>query len=64
MKVKVIKKYALSEETLEKDIDKFIVDAKNGAYHYDYRYGQEGLKLIKAYFRMIEEEFKRQNYVE
>ncbi|MFH1432581.1 MAG: hypothetical protein ABIG84_05155 [archaeon] len=64
MKVKTIKQYALSEETLEKDIDKFILSAQNGEYNYDYKYGQEGLKLIKAYFRMIEDEFKKQNYTE
>lgn len=62
--MKIIKtySYALSEDSLEKDIDKFIRDAKNGAYQRDYNYGQEGLKTIKAYFRMIEEEFKKQNY--
>ena len=60
--MKIIKTYALSENTLEKDIDKFIREAKKGAYQYDYKYGQEGLKLIKAYFRMIEEEFKKENY--
>jgi hypothetical protein len=60
--MKIIKQYKLSEENLEKDLDGFIMDAKNGAYQYDYKYGQEGLKLIKVYFRMIEEEFKKQNY--
>ena len=60
--MKVIKQYKLSEENLEKDINKFIRGAKNGEYQYDYKYGQEGLKLIKAYFRMIEEEFNKQNY--
>jgi hypothetical protein len=60
--MKIIKTYALSEKTLEKDIDKFIRDAKNGAYQYDYKYGQEGLKIIKAYFRMINDEFKKQNF--
>ena len=62
--MKIIKQYKLSGETLEKDIDKFIPDAQNGAYHYDYKYGREGLKLLKAYFRMIEDEFKKQNYVD
>jgi hypothetical protein len=38
--MKVIKTFALSEESLEKDIDKFIKDAKKGAFQYDYRYGQ------------------------
>ncbi len=60
--MKITKTYSLSEKSLEKDIDKFIRDAKKGAYQYDYKYGQEGLKLIKAYFRMIEEEFKNQNF--
>ena len=60
--MKISKNYSLSEKTLEKDIDKFIRDAKKGVYQYDYKYGQEGLKLIKAYFRMIEEEFKKQNF--
>ena len=43
--MKVTKNYSLSEKTLEKDIDKSIRDAKKGAYQYDYKYGQEGLKL-------------------
>ena len=60
--MKIIKQYKLSEKNLEKDIDKFIRQAKKGAYQYDYKYGQEGLKIIKAYFRMIEEEFKKKNY--
>ena len=60
--MKITKSYSLSEETLEKDIDKFIRIAKKGVYQYDYKYGQEGLKLIKAYFRMIEDEFKKQNF--
>src|SRR3989338_11431165 len=60
--MKITKTYSLSEKTLEKDIEKFMRDAKKGAYQYDYKYEQEGLKLIKAYFRMIEEEFKKQNF--
>jgi len=60
--MKIIRSYALSEKTIQKDIDKFMRDAKRGAYQYDYKYGQEGLKMLKAYFRMIEEEFKKQNY--
>ena len=62
--MKITKKYALSEETLEKDIDAFIRNAKDGQYHYDYKYGMEGLRTIKAYFRMIKDEFKKQNYTE
>jgi hypothetical protein len=57
--MKIIKKYVLSKKTLEKDIDKFIRDAKKGAYQYDYKYDQEGLKILKAYFRMIEQELKK-----
>ena len=50
--MKIVKAYAyqLSENILEKDINKFIRDAKKGAYQFDYKYGQEGLKIIKAYF--------------
>ncbi len=60
--MKIIKTYVLSEKTLERDIDKFIRDAKRGVYQYDYKYGLEGLKIIKVYFRMIQEEFNKQNY--
>jgi hypothetical protein len=60
--MKIKQSYSLSEKTLEKDITKFIRDAKKGAFQYDYKYGQEGLKIIKAYFRMIEEEYKNQNF--
>lgn len=60
--MKVIKTYALSEESLEKDIDQFIKEAKKGAFQYDYKYGQEGLKILKAYFRMLEAEFKQNNF--
>ncbi len=62
--MKIIKTYVLSEKTLGKDIDKFIRDAKNGKYQYDYKYGQEGLKILKAYFRIIEQELKKGNYKE
>lgn len=62
--MKIIKTYALSEKTLSNDIDKFIRDAKKGAYQYDYKYNQEGLKILKAYFRMIEQEVKKANYSE
>src|SRR3989338_1950219 len=62
MKIKKTYEYALSKESLEKDIDQFIREAKNGAYQFDYKYEMEGLKIIKAYFRMIEDEFKKQNF--
>ncbi len=61
--MKVIKTYALSEESIEKDIDNFIKEAKKGAFQYDYKYGQEGLKILKAYFRMLETEFKQNNFI-
>ena len=60
--MKVIKTYALSEESIEKDIDNFIKEAKKGVFQYDYKYGQEGLKILKAYFRMLEAEFKQNNF--
>ena len=60
--MKVIKTYALSEESIEKDIDNFIKEAKKGVFQYDYKYGQEGLKILKAYFRMLETEFKQNNF--
>ncbi len=60
--MKVIKTYALSEESIESDIDNFIKEAKKGAFQYDYKYGQEGLKILKAYFRMLEAEFKQNNF--
>lgn len=62
--MKIIKtcSYALSEKTLELDIGKFILAAEGGDYQMDHRYGQEGLKIIKAYFRMIQEEFSNGNY--
>lgn len=62
--MKIIKtySYALSEKSLELDIDKFIRAAKSGNYQMDHRYGQEGLKIIKAYFRMIQEELNNKNY--
>lgn len=61
--MKIIKKYEykLSEKTLDKDIEKFIKHLKEG----DYSWGdddKEGVKLTRAYFRMIEDEFKKQNF--
>lgn len=56
---KVVKyKYELTEETLEKDIDKFVFDAEKGDYHMDKMYGNEGLKIIKQYLRILNEKFK------
>ena len=60
--MKIVKTYVLSEKTLDKDIDKFIRDAKEGAYSYDYKYGMDGLKIIKQYFKLIQIEFDNNNY--
>ncbi|MBU0471860.1 MAG: hypothetical protein KKF65_04490 [Nanoarchaeota archaeon] len=60
--MKTVKTYALTEKTLDKDIDKFIKDAQNGKYYYDYKYGMEGLKIIKQYFRFIQKEYDKKNY--
>lgn len=62
MKVKVIKKFVLTEETLDKDIDAFIEDAKRGAYQYDYKHGMDGLKIIRQYFKLLQKEFESKNY--
>ena len=50
--------YKLTEETLEKDMDKFIESAKKGDFHMDKMYGNEGLKMIKQYFKILNEKFK------
>ena len=41
--------YTLTEETLEKDIESFIKEARKGRYSWDYKYNSEGLKIIKQY---------------
>jgi len=62
--MKLIKKYEykLSKETLDKDIEQFIKEAKKGAYMWDYKYGMEGLKIIKQYFKLIQLEFDKGNF--
>lgn len=60
--MKIIKTYALTEKTLDKDIDKFISDTRNGKYFYDYKHGMEGLKIIKQYFRLIQKEYDNKNH--
>ena len=66
MKIKRVVKYnyALTEETLEKDIDKFIEKAKKGDYHMDKMYGNEGLKIVKQYLRILNEKFKNNEFME
>jgi len=66
MKVtKVVKyKYKLTEETLEKDIESFIKDARIGIFFWDFRNNGEGLKIIKQYFRILKEKFENKKYEE
>ncbi len=49
--------YQITEKTLEKDIGKFIDEARKGRHSWDYKYGSEGLKIIKQYFRILQEKF-------
>lgn len=56
--------YKLTEGTLEKDIDKFILDARRGDFGWDYKNGGEGLKIIKQYFRIIGEKFSKGDFEE
>jgi len=62
--MKITKKYVyqLTAETLDKDINLFIKDAEAGAYQMDYKYGMNGLRIIKQYFKLIEQEFEQGNY--
>ena len=48
-----LKKQVEQVETLEKDIDEFIAHARKGDYHMDKMYGNEGLKIIKQYLRIL-----------
>lgn len=66
MKIKKIVKYnyELEEEDLEKDIDKFIDKAKKGNYQMDGHYGNEGLKILKQYFRILKDKLKNNEYEE
>ncbi len=60
--MKIVKTYVLSEKGLDKDVDKFIKDARDGKYQYDYKYGMEGLKIIKQYFKFIQNAYDNNNY--
>lgn len=64
--MKIIKtlKYKLTEGNIEKDIEKFILEARRGKFAWDYKYGNEGLKIIKAYFKMIQEKFDNNEFEE
>ena len=56
--------YKLTEKTLEKDIDQFIIVAKNRDFSMDRHYGGEGLKMIKQYFKILKEKLKNQEFEE
>ncbi len=56
--------YKLNEENLEKDIDKFIFEAKKGNYRRDRHYNSEGLRIIKQYFRILQDKFDNQEFGE
>lgn len=56
--------YKLTEETLEKDLDKFIENAIKGNFRMDRHYNSEGLKMIKQYYRILQEKFHKEEYQE
>jgi hypothetical protein len=56
--------YKLTEENLEKDIDSFIREARNGEYSWDSKYNGEGIKIIKQYLKILQEKFKKEEYGE
>jgi hypothetical protein len=56
--------FHLTEETLEKDMDSFINEARRGRYSWDYKYNGEGLKIIRQYFKILKEKFENQEYQE
>ncbi len=56
--------YKLTEETLEKDIESFIKEARKGVFSLDYRYNGEGLKIIRQYLRWSQEKFDKKEYGE
>ncbi|MBU0627670.1 MAG: hypothetical protein KKC75_00640 [Nanoarchaeota archaeon] len=62
--MKIIKKYdyKLTEGSLDKDIEQFILEARKGAYTWDYKHGMEGLRIIKQYFKLIQKEFDEKNF--
>src|SRR3989344_4728727 len=56
--------FKLTEETLEKDIGSFIAEARKGSYSWDYKYNMEGLRIIKQYFKILQEKFDNQEFEE
>ncbi|MFW5847133.1 MAG: hypothetical protein ACOCUU_03170, partial [Nanoarchaeota archaeon] len=56
--------YKLTEENLEKDIDRFIEEARKGFFNWDRKQGSLGLKIIKQYFKLLEKKFNNKEYEE
>lgn len=56
--------YKLTEESLEKDIESFIEEARQGFFSWDRKQGSLGLKIIKQYFKLLEEKFNNKEYEE
>ncbi|MFW6233337.1 MAG: hypothetical protein ACOC3Z_01600 [Nanoarchaeota archaeon] len=56
--------YKLTEETLEKDIESFIEEARKGVFFWDYKNNSIGLKIIKHYFKLLQEKFEKEEYEE
>jgi hypothetical protein len=56
--------YKLTEESLEKDINSFIRDARNGKYSWDYKHNGDGIKIVRQYFRLLQEKLDNQEYNE
>lgn len=56
--------YQLTEETLEKDIDAFIKAVQRGDYQMDRRHGGDALKIIKHYFKLLQDKFDNNQYEE
>ena len=56
--------YRLTGGTLEKDIESFIEEVKDGKYDMDRHYKEYGLKMIKQYFRLLGTKFDNQEYEE
>ena len=56
--------YKLTKDTIEKDIESFIQEARNGDFTWDYKDNGEGLKIIKQYFKLLKEKFDNGNYKE
>jgi len=66
MKVTKTVKYRciLTEETLEKDIEEFIKDARRGDFSWDAKHGSFGLRIIKQYFKLLQNKFDNNELTE